>query len=107
MAQVHVTKRGNLFQYRFEIAPQGGTRKYINKSGFKTKQEAYEAGMKAYNEYSNVGHSFKPSTMSFADCLDCRMKNYCGVNLSDNTIQAYINIINNYLKININYILME
>lgn len=29
MAQVHVTKRGNLFQYRFEIAPQGGTRKYI------------------------------------------------------------------------------
>ena len=107
MAQVHVTKRGNLFQYRFEIAPQGGTRKYINKSGFKTKQEAYEVGMKAYNEYSNVGHSFKPSTMSFADCLDCWMKNYFGVNLRDNTIQAYINIINNYLKININYILME
>lgn len=107
MAQVHVTKRGNLFQYRFEIAPQGGTRKYINKSGFKTKQEAYEAGMKAYNEYLNVGHSFKPSTMTFADYLDYWMKNYCGVNLRNNTMQAYINIINNYLKININYILME
>lgn len=93
MAQVHVTKRGNLFQYRFEIAPQGGTRKYINKSGFKTKQEAYEAGMKAYNEYSNVGHSFKPSTMSFADYLDYWTKTYCEVNLRYNTIQAYKNSI--------------
>ena len=37
MAQVHVTKKGNLFQYRFEIAPQGGTRNYINKSRFKTE----------------------------------------------------------------------
>ena len=107
MAQVHVTKRGNLFQYRFEIAPQGGRRKYINKSGFKTKQEAYEAGMKVYNEYLNVVHSFKLSTMSFADYLDYWMKNYFGVNLRNNTMQAYINIINNYLKININYILME
>lgn len=80
-----MTKRGNLFQYRFEIAPQCGTRKYINKSQFKTKQEAYEASMKAYNEYSNVGHSFKSSTMSFDDYLDCCMKIYCGVNLRDNT----------------------
>lgn len=92
MAQVHVTKRGNLFQYRFEIASQGGTRKYINKSGFKTKQEAYEAGMKAYNEYSNVGHSFKPSTMSFADYLDRLLDENL---LWGNTIQAYKNSIKN------------
>mgnify|MGYP004611469663 FL=1 len=41
MSQEHVIKRGNLFQYRFEIALQGRTRKYINKSGFKKlmKQE--------------------------------------------------------------------
>lgn len=95
MAQVHVTKRENLFQYRFEIVSQDGTRKYINKSGFKTKQEAYEAGMKAHNEYSNAGHSFKPFTMSFADYLDCWTKTYCGVNLRDNTIQVYKNIIKN------------
>ena len=44
MGKVNVTKRGNLYQYRFEIAPQGGVRKFINKSGFKTKAEAQEAG---------------------------------------------------------------
>lgn len=37
MAQVNIEKRGNVYQYRFEIAPQGGKRKFINKSGFKTK----------------------------------------------------------------------
>lgn len=75
MAQVNTMKRGNYYQYRFEIAPQDGKRKFINKSGFKTKQEAYEEGMKAYNEYSNVGHSFKPSTMSFADYLGPKYRN--------------------------------
>lgn len=39
MSQEHVIKRGNLFQYRFEIALQGGTRKYINKSGFKQNKK--------------------------------------------------------------------
>ena len=69
-------------------------------------KKLYEAGIKSYNEYSNVGHSFNTSTMSFADYLDCWMKTYCEVNLMDNTIQSYKNIIKNYLKININYILM-
>ena len=39
MSQEHVIKRGNIFQYRFEIALQGGTRKYINKSGFKQNKK--------------------------------------------------------------------
>lgn len=98
MVKVNVTKRGNLFQYRFEIAPQGGTRKYINKSGFKTRQEAYEAGVKAYNEYINVGHTFQPATMSYSDYLDYWMKTYCEVNLRYNTIQAYKSIIKNHIK---------
>lgn len=98
MAQVNVTKRGNLYQYRFEIAPQGGTRKYINKSGFRTKQEAYEAGMKAYNEYTNTGHSFTPATMSYSDYLDYWMETYCEINLRYSTIQCYKNIIKNHIK---------
>lgn len=33
MGKVNVTKGGSLYQYRFEIAPQRGVRKFINKSG--------------------------------------------------------------------------
>ena len=40
MANVRVMKRGKVYQYQFEIAPVDGKRKYINKSGFKTKKEA-------------------------------------------------------------------
>ena len=31
MSQVNIKKRGNVYQYQFEIAPQGGKRKFINK----------------------------------------------------------------------------
>ena len=48
---VNIRKRGNVYQYQFEIAKVDGKRKYISKSGFKTKNEALMAGMKAYDEY--------------------------------------------------------
>ena len=49
---VNVRKRGNFYQYQFEVAPINGKRKQVTKSGFKTKAEAEKAGIKAYNEYS-------------------------------------------------------
>ena len=44
MAGIIIKKRGKSYQYSFEIAPQDGKRKWITKSGFKTKAEALEAG---------------------------------------------------------------
>lgn len=98
MAQVNVTKRGNYFQYQFEIAKVDGKRKFKNKSGFKTRQEAYQAGMKAYNEYTHVGHSFTSATLSHSDYLDYWMKTYCEANLRYNMIRAYKSIIKNHIK---------
>ena len=40
MANVNIKKRGKVYQYQFEIAPAKGKRKWITKSGFKTKAEA-------------------------------------------------------------------
>ena len=37
---VSVRKRGKVYEYRFETASVDGTRKWITKSGFRTKQEA-------------------------------------------------------------------
>lgn len=44
MVKVQIKKRGKYFQYTFEIAPQDGKRKWITKSGFKSKPEAEEQG---------------------------------------------------------------
>ena len=98
MADVTVQKRGEVYQYKFEIASIDGKRKFKNKSGFATKSEAKQAGIIAYNEYLNTGHSFKPKTMSYSDYLDYWMKEHCEINLKYHTIQAYQNIIKNHIK---------
>lgn len=98
MGNVYVQKRGKVYQYQFAIASIDGKRKYKNKSGFRTKAEAIEAGVKAYNEYINVGHCIEPSKMSYSDYLDYWMKEHCEINLKYHTIQAYQNIIKNHIK---------
>ena len=98
MANVNIRKRGKVYQYQFEAASVDGKRKQITKSGFKTKAEAEEAGIKSLNDYINTGIIFNETTISYADYLDFWIENYCEVNLKYNTIQAYKTIIRKYLK---------
>ena len=95
---VSVRKRDKVYEYRFSVASIGGKRKWISKSGFASKQEATKAGVIAYNEYMQTGHSFTPSQMSYSDYLDYWLKEYCHINLKYHTIQAYTNIIKNHIK---------
>ena len=98
MANVSIKKRGKVYQYQFEIAPAKGKRKWITKSGFKTKAEAQEEGNKAYTEYLNAGVPFKECKISYSDYLDYWLNNYCKINLKYNTIQAYQNIIKKHIE---------
>lgn len=98
MGAVNIKKRGKVYQYQFEIAPTDGKRKWITKSGYKTKAEALEDGNKAYTEYLNAGMPFKECKISYSDYLDYWLENYCKVNLKYNTIQAYTTLINKYIK---------
>ena len=74
--RVNVTKRGKVYQYKFEIVKINGKRKFINKSGFRTKNEAFVAGKKAYNEYQNGGCKIE-TYMPYRDYLDYWLDNYC------------------------------
>ena len=85
---VNIRKRGKVYQYQFEISKVDGKRKYISKSGFKTKNEALMAGMKAYDEYINGGNT-KDSQMSYADYLDYWMKEYFEINYKYSTAKRY------------------
>lgn len=103
MSNVTIQKRGNFYQYKFEIAKVDGKRKFLSKSGFKTKSEAEKEGILAYNEYLNTGNSFSASDMSYSDFLDYWLENYCYINLKYHTIEEYSNIIKNHIKPNIGY----
>lgn len=46
---ISIQKRGKVYQYRFEAAKVNGKRKWISKSGFKTKNAAFTVGQKAYD----------------------------------------------------------
>lgn len=111
MARIIITNRGDKkkpsWQYRFELAKVNGKRKYASKSGFKTKEEAEKAGNIALTEYLRAGKHFEPSEMSVADYLDYWINNYAVVNLADNTVSAYQNIIKNHLKPRIGHYMLK
>ena len=69
MGKINIKKRGKVYQYCFEAAKVNGKRKQITKSGFKTKNAAFIAGQKAYEEYINGG-CVTQAYMSYGDYLD-------------------------------------
>lgn len=98
MSSIRIRKRGNFYEYCFDIGKINNKRKRITKSGFKTKVEAQEAGTVAYEEYIRTGVIVKECQMSYYDYLDFWYENYCKVNLKYTTQEAYKNIIEKYLK---------
>ncbi len=98
MAEVTTRKRGNKWEYRFEAAKIEGKRNQITKSGFKTKKEALEAGVKALAEYNNTGVSFTPSEISYSDYLDFWMEKDCQNNLIPTTVTNYEKKIRLHIK---------
>lgn len=55
-------------------------RKYINKSGFKTRAEAHKEGVIAYNNYYNVGKKIQTQDMSYSNFLDYWLDTYSNLN---------------------------
>ena len=98
MSEINVRKRGQKWQYQFEGARIEGKRKQITKSGFNTKKEALEAGVKALAEYNNSGIHFEPSEISVSDYFDYWFKNYVVLELKINTQHSYRNYIDNHIK---------
>ena len=85
---INIRKRGNVYQYGFEVGKVNGKRKQITKSGFRTKNEAFAAGQKAYNEFINGGIK-KESEMFYSDYLDYWMKEYFEINYKYSTAKRY------------------
>ena len=90
-------KRGDTWEYRFDKVTINGKRKQMTKSGFKTKKEAEQAGIKAYNEFMQNGEAFVPSEISVTDYFMQWQATYCATNLNDVTRTNYSKKINNYI----------
>jgi len=82
-------KHGKTYEYRFEIAPVGGERKWISKGGFLSEEDARTAGIEAWKRYCLCGLSERPSDISYADFLDEWMEKECKFNLKETTLLNY------------------
>lgn len=103
MAEIKIRKRERtngsvVYEYRFEIASIDGQRKWISKSGYKTKGEARQAGREAQNQYENFGRVVEKDKISYADFLDYWLENDCKIDLKPNTVSGYKSTIKNQIK---------
>ena len=86
--RLNVQKRGKVYQYRFEIPRINGKRKFISKSGYKTRKEAEITAYKVMDDYLNGGIN-NNSNMLYADYLDYWIKEYCEVEYKYTTTKRY------------------
>lgn len=91
-------KHGKTYEYRFEIAPVGGERKWISKGGFLSEEDARTAGIEARKRYCLCGLSERPSDISYADFLDEWMEKECKFNLKETTLLNYRKRIRIHIK---------
>lgn len=97
MAKVGTRKRGDRWQYYFEGAKVDGKRKQVVKSGFRTKKEAYEAGVRALAEYDGTSSHVRPE-MSVNEYLDEWIRLYVDTNLKLSTKKNYTNTLNKNVR---------
>lgn len=98
MAQISTRKRGNTWEYSFEIGKINGKRKRYSKGGFRTKKECLEAGTKAKAEYDGTGEVFKASEITFNDYMDEWYNVYVIPNCKPCTIVSYERAIRLHIK---------
>ena len=100
MAQISTRKRGNTWEYSFEIGKIDGKRKRKSKGGFRTKKECLEAGTKAKAEYDNGGVVSNKTEITYNDFLDDWL-NHIKLNYKENTYNCYEREVRLYIKPNL------
>ena len=100
MVKVRTIKRGKskIWSYAFEIGRIDGKRKTVQKSGFKSEPEAYNAGVIAYDKYLHGGLITSDKKMYFSDFMDEWFENKCKLHLRPETATGYESYIRRHVK---------
>ena len=92
---VRTRKRGKTYSYIFEAGRTAdGKRKVIEKGGFPTADEAYDAGIAAYVDWKHGNIGITAERMLFTDMVELWMKANAS-NIRENTKRTYISHITN------------
>lgn len=97
MAQISTRKRGNTWEYSFEIASVNGKRKRKSKGGFRTKKECLEAGTIAKADYDRGLVKVTPKNLMTNDFLRDWYEKEIVSKDKLNTVVGYDNMLRNYI----------
>jgi integrase len=99
MARVRTRKRGDTYSYIFEAGKVNGKRKVIEKGGFASEDEAYDAGVAAYSDWKHGNIGITSNRITLQDYLASWLK-VMESTVGPSTIVLYasrIKVINSYL----------
>lgn len=99
MAKVRTRKRGKTFSYIFEAGrDENGKRKVVEKGGFATQDEAYDAGVDAYADWKHGNIGITSERVKVNDFLAKWMDTYVAKEVTDSTYATYADIFKNRIK---------
>lgn len=99
MARIRTRKRGKTYSYIFEAGQVNGKWKVIEKGGFSSEDEAFDAGVAAYSDWKHGNIGITSERMKISDYLAVWLENMKS-NVTPATIQSYgerLRVINSYL----------
>ena len=104
-ATIRTRKRGKTYSYSFDAGknPATGRRKMVEKGGYETEQEAYDAGVAAYADWKSGNIGITSERIKLKDYLAAWLENVSRPNVTRGTYADYESAI----RVRINPILGE
>lgn len=93
--KVRTRKRGKTWSYIFEAGQVNGKRKVVEKGGFATEADAYNAGVEAYTDFMHGNIGITSESITLKDFMTRWLEEVVALNVKANTLQTYQSVFNN------------
>lgn len=107
MAGIRTRKRGKTWSYSFEAGNINGKRKVIEKGGFASQDDAFDAGVEAYSAWKHgcIGVTAKKTLLS--DFFDQWVHTICPTRVRDSTVYLYDAMVRNHITPHLGHIALQ
>lgn len=89
MATVRTRKRGKTYSYSFEIGQVDGVRKRIEKGGFLSKEDAYNAGVAAFTDWKHGNIGIVSNHITLKEYMDNWLQGVAAINVRESSLSQY------------------
>lgn len=97
MAGIRTRKRGKTWSYSFEAGNVNGKRKVIEKGGFASQDDAFDAGVEAYSAWKHGCIGIAAPKMLISDFFDKWVHTICPTRVRDSTVYLYKEMVRNHI----------